>query len=408
MFSSSRTNRKYTCIWYDYFMLVREYWINRIQKAWSKKNVIWLAGIRRVGKTSLVKSLEQIEYFDCELPSARKIIESDIEYFLKQYDGKNIVIDEIHRLSNPAELLKIAADYYPQTKIIATGSSTLAASKKFKDTLTDRKVVIKIVPMIDSELESFAKELDIKGDPILHRLLFGGLPGFFLRSEIDEYQFNEWMESFWAKDIEELYNIDKKYSFIKFMELIMSHSGKGVFEATNFSSVCEISRTSIYSYLQVLEETFIVSVLRPYNKRREGEIVSAPKVYAMDTGFVCHYHGWRNLTDDNLGILWEHYVLNELKAYFPDQEIKYWRHKNKSEVDFILEFRNKLIAIEAKWQDKNDHDLNGLLALRKLDSDGPNYIVVRYLEKPYKRKIKDIECTIVDLKNLIEELKAIN
>jgi len=48
-------------------------------------------------------------------------------------------LDEVHRLDNPSELLKIAADHYPDLKIIATGSSTLGASDRFKDTLTGRK-----------------------------------------------------------------------------------------------------------------------------------------------------------------------------------------------------------------------------------------------------------------------------
>lgn len=46
------------------------------------------------------------------------------------------MLDEVHRLRNPSELLKIAADHYPTTRIIATGSSTLGATRKFRDSLT--------------------------------------------------------------------------------------------------------------------------------------------------------------------------------------------------------------------------------------------------------------------------------
>ena len=49
------------------------------------------------------------------------------------------MLDEIHRLPNPSEMLKIAADHYPRTRVIATGSSTLGASTKFRDTLAGRK-----------------------------------------------------------------------------------------------------------------------------------------------------------------------------------------------------------------------------------------------------------------------------
>ena len=88
--------------------------------------------------------------------------------------GKRIVLDEIHRLNNPSQLLKIAADYYPETRVLATGSSTLGASAKFSDTLTGRKAELWLTPMIEADLGDFeSPNLD-------HRFFFGGLPPFFL------------------------------------------------------------------------------------------------------------------------------------------------------------------------------------------------------------------------------------
>ena len=115
-------------------MVKREFWIDTIESAWEKRSIVWLAGVRRVGKTYLCKSLEDIVYFDCERLQVREQIEADYESFLKKYSGKRIALDEIHKLDNPSEILKVAADHYPETKIIATGSSTLAASRKFSDT----------------------------------------------------------------------------------------------------------------------------------------------------------------------------------------------------------------------------------------------------------------------------------
>jgi predicted AAA+ superfamily ATPase len=119
-------------------MVLRKWWIDKISQAWKKHSITWLSGVRRVGKTFLCKSLSNAEYFDCELPRVRRMIE-DPEAFLKDLRGETVIIDEIHRLGNPSEILKIAADHYPDIKIIATGSSTLGASTKFRDTLTGRK-----------------------------------------------------------------------------------------------------------------------------------------------------------------------------------------------------------------------------------------------------------------------------
>ncbi len=65
----------------------------------------------------------------------------DPEGFLENLRGKRIVLDEIHRLSNPSELLKIAADHFPDIRVVATDSSALSASSKFKDTWLDANAI---------------------------------------------------------------------------------------------------------------------------------------------------------------------------------------------------------------------------------------------------------------------------
>ena len=128
-------------------MKLRQFWITRVEAAWEERSIIWLSGVRRVGKTSLCQSLHNVEYFDCELPSVRRQLE-EVELFLKNNIGKRIILDEIHRLTNPSEILKIAADHFPSIKIIATGSSTLGASTKFGDALTGRKTELWLTPML--------------------------------------------------------------------------------------------------------------------------------------------------------------------------------------------------------------------------------------------------------------------
>ena len=87
------------------------------------------------GKTCLAQSLADVEYFDCELPRVRAMME-DPEDFWESLRGKRVALDEVHRLENPSQLLKIAADHFPTVRVLATGSSTLGASTKFRDTLT--------------------------------------------------------------------------------------------------------------------------------------------------------------------------------------------------------------------------------------------------------------------------------
>lgn len=356
----------------------RSYWLKRIEEAWKERSIVWLSGVRRSGKTVLCQSLPRIKYFDCELPRIRQMMD-DPEAFLDDLSGHRIVLDEIHRLGNPAQLLKIAADHYPHIKILATGSSTLGASKKFRDTLTGRKKEIWLTPMISFDLHDFG-HTDIK-----HRFLYGGLPPFFLSTRFPEKDFQEWVDSFWAKDIQELFQLERRHSFQKFVELLMAQSG-GIFEATRFSSPCEVSRTTIQTYLKVLESTFVVHIIRPYSLHRPTEIISAPKIYGFDTGFVCYYRGWASLRKEDLGFLWEHYILNELFGLRQSRDILYWRDKRGHEVDFIIASAGTPpIAIECKWSMK-EFDPTNLIAFRRQYPKGKNFVIAQDVKEPFHHK----------------------
>jgi len=102
-------------------MVHRQFWKGLVLKALHSTSVVWLSGVRRSGKTYLCKDLEGFQYFDCELPSVRRRLE-DPEAFLAGVRGCGVVLDEIQRLPRPSELLKIAADHFPTTRIVGTGS----------------------------------------------------------------------------------------------------------------------------------------------------------------------------------------------------------------------------------------------------------------------------------------------
>ncbi len=377
-------------------MVDRQFWRNRIETAWEHRSIVWLSGVRRVGKTCLCQTLSDIEYFDCELPRVRRLME-DPQAFLDSVGTGRIVLDEVHRLPNPSELLKIAADHYPQIQIVATGSSTLGASAKFRDTLAGRKSELWLTPLIQADLADFNR-MDIH-----HRLLHGGLPPFFLEAELPEPDFQEWIDAYWAKDIQELFRLERRYSFQRFTELLMAQSG-GVFEASRFARPCEVSRTTISNYLSILEATFVVHVIRPFSSHRATEIVAAPKVYGFDTGFVCYYRGWLQLRQEDLGSLWEHFVLNEIMAHTQSRDIRYWRNKRGQEVDFVLtRARGLPIAIECKWA-ASGFSPRSLLAFRKQYPDGENFVVAHDVDRSFTSNYNGIQVKFMNLDALIAEM----
>ena len=379
-------------------MVTRRQWVQLIEAAWKERPLVWLSGVRRVGKTCLSQSLPDIAYFDCELPRVRQMM-TDPQGFWESQEGQRVVLDEVHRLSNPSEFLKIAADHFPRLHVLATGSSTLGASARFRDTLTGRKREIRLTPMTLADLDDFGNR------NLHHRLLRGGLPPFFLAPTLPERDFQEWMDAYWAKDIQELFRLERRVAFQRMVELLLARSG-GIFEATEFARLCEISRPTVTSYLGVLEATAVMHVIRPFSTRRATEIVAAPKVYGFDTGFVCYHRGWSALRADDLGFLWEHFVLNEMLAALQGEPLHYWRDKAGHEVDFVLRRRDQPpVAIECKWS-ASELSTENLRAFRHQYPDGENILVAQDVDRPVIRTLGGIRVRVEPLPSLIQRLRG--
>ena len=368
-------------------MIPRPFWQRRLDEAWREAPIIWLCGVRRAGKTTLAESLgaERVFYVNCDLPSVEDMVR-DPQLFFRSCVKPVVVFDEIHQLRDPTRLLKIGADAFPKLRILATGSSTLAASRKFRDTLTGRKRAVHLLPVTWDELPAF-------GVPLSKRLLQGGLPAALLADAKRPGLYREWMDSFFARDIQRLFGFRDVDRFNALFELLLRQSG-GQFEMTKAASAVGITRPTVESHLRALEITHGITVLRPFHGGGQNEIVKQPKLYAFDTGFVSFARGWDPLRSADLGWLWEHLVLEHLQAHFPDTPPRYWRDKQGREVDFVLSHRRDAVdAIECKW-DANAFDHSALKLFREYYPQGHNYLVTPSADPAYDRRYGQLEVRI--------------
>lgn len=324
-------------------MIERPFWLNRIDALWEKRNIIWLSGVRRVGKTTLAKMMGANFYMNCDLPSVHLRLADPESFFDGIKPDSIVVFDEVHRLEDPSRILKIGADEYQHLKILATGSSTLDASRKFKDSLTGRKYPIYLTPVLWDECK------DVFGiNDLDHRLIRGGLPEPLLAIERDQSFFAEWFDSFFARDIQELFNIRNRSGYLKLMQLIFRSSGN-LADFTSLSKLSGLSRPTVMTYIESLRIAHGIYFLPPFHGGGKREIISRPKIYAFDTGFVTFVNGWNDLRDQEKGLLWEHLVLDQIRSYFPDKQLYFWRDKSNREIDFILPFgENQIDIIECK------------------------------------------------------------
>jgi len=239
--------------------------------------------VRRVGKTTLAQSIPEARFVNCDLPSATREIE-DPERFYHSVSEPVVIFDEVRRLADPSRTLKIGVDAFKHLKLLATGSSTLAATRKFRDSLTGRKRAVHLLPVLERERAAFGVH-DLKV-----RLLRGGLPEPLLVKERDLGFYSEWLDSFYARDVEELFRVGKREAFLRLVQLVLRNSG-GVLEATTVARQCGLTRPTVARYLDVLAITHLITTVRPYHRGGRQELLKRRKVYGFDTGFVSFCRG---------------------------------------------------------------------------------------------------------------------
>ena len=349
--------------------------------------MVWLSGVRRVGKTTLARMLDRVTFLNCDLPSVERRLLDPEAFFAGIEGGGTVVFDEIHRLEDPSRVLKIAADEHPRLRVLATGSSTLSATRKFRDSLTGRKVTVYLPPVLWSECQASFGIGDLD-----RRLLHGGLPEPLLAGENDPAFFSEWIDGFYARDIQELFQVRNRTGFLKLFRLLLMQSG-GMADFSALARDSELSRPTVMSHVESLAVAHAIFLVSPFHGGGRREIVRRPKLYGFDTGFVAFVRGWETIREDDRGVLWEHLVLDELRARLDDRAIFYWRDKSDREVDFVVKRPGGAVdAYECKVNP--DHfDPDALKVFRAQYPNGRNFVAGPWIDAPYVRRHGSLSVT---------------
>jgi uncharacterized protein len=358
----------------------RPFWSERIAEAWKRRPVVWLSGVRRVGKTTLARMLEPGTFLNCDLPSVGRRLADPESFFAGVDPAGPVVFDEVHRLEDPSGVLKIAADEHPRLRVLATGSSTLTATRKFRDSLTGRKATVYLPPILWSECrrEFRIKDLD-------RRLLHGGLPEPLLAREKDPAFFSEWIDSYYARDIQELFRVRNRVGFLRLFRLLLMQSG-GMADFSSLAKESELSRPTVMAHVEALSVAHAIFPVSPFAGGGRREIVRRPKVYGFDTGFVTFVKGWDSIREDDRGLLWEHIVLDELRARVDERTIGYWRDKSGRELDFVVKRPHGAVDVYECKVNPDNFDPEGLKVFRSLYPKGGNFVTGPWIDSPYDRR----------------------
>jgi predicted AAA+ superfamily ATPase len=349
------------------------------------KQVLVLLGSRQVGKTTLVKKIfPNGDYFLVDNEPIKKIFESyDIETYktLINKNSKEIVIDEIHLLDNPGRAVKIIYDQIENIKLIITGSSSFHIKNKTGESLAGRKIDYNIYPLTFSEylnqkgieknlnfnilekiiddkkynLKDQLYKFDIKN--ILNNVLIYGQYPHLIKNPNDEKYLLNFVDSLIFKDILELNLIEDKKLAKDLLKLLAFQIGN----LTNYSELAnslKADQRTIKRYIEIFEQSFILFRLYPYSKNKRDEISKAAKIFFYDTGvrnaLIGDFSGLESRADK--GSLFENFIISELikQDSYADKNFKfyYWRTKQGSEIDVVLEKGKDLVGIEVKYKRK--------------------------------------------------------
>jgi len=349
---------QYNPWWEEQFTLeniiIREKYLKILKDNIDNKHIIFLTGLRRVGKTTLMKLIIK-DLLQKNINEKNILYVSVDDYLLK---NKNLfeIIDEfkkLHRIKFEEKIyvffdeITYQKEYHQQLKnlydkmnikIFATSSSSSLLKDK-KAFLTGRSFTLEVKPL-DFEEYKFFKNIEVKQrDKSLNESYFrdymrdGGLPENVLNPN-REYLMNL-VDDIIQKDITAFHGLKNHQIVRDYYTLLMERSGKQL-SINKIANILKISPDTSRRYLYYFEETFLIHLLPRWGKTNE-KILSSKKIYACDLGIKHLFMGERDL-----GSYFENYIYLKLR----NKKEVYYLYEGGNEIDFIT---SDQILIESKY-----------------------------------------------------------
>jgi len=320
----------------------------------SNKQIVILTGLRRVGKTTLIKQIISYLIYEKKIDPKFIFYISLDDYFLI---NKNIleIIEEyrkIHKLFFSEKIylfldeityqkdfeIQLKNIYDQQNAKVYISSSSASILKNKKPFLTGRNIVVEVLPLDFDEYLQF-KEVKIKKeDEHLTERYFedfiqtGGMPEYVLTGNIEYLK--ELVDDIIQKDIVAFYKVKNTQILKDFFLLLMERSGK-IISVNKIAKILDISPDSANRYLQMFVDSYLIFLVSRHGKTNE-RLLSAKKIYAADLGIRSFFTGFRDK-----GSLFENYVYLKIKKFNPS-----YVYENGNEIDFLTD---RKVLIETKY-----------------------------------------------------------
>jgi len=333
---------------------------DHIQNSLFKGKIIILYGARRVGKTTLVKQIlkeyPDSKYINCELLQNRVALETTNSTLLKDFIGSNrlVVLDEAQSIPDIGLKLKIIIDTFPETQIIATGSSSFDLANRISEPLTGRMRKYTLYPLSFTEISkaySLAEMMALQD----RYLRFGLYPEVYDKNEDDaKEELNELASNYLYKDVLQYQSIKKPDLVVDLLRALALQLGSEV-SIHELAKLLKQNSHTVLRYIELLEKSFVIFRLRAFSRNMRTEISKTQKIYFFDPGIrnsLIQNYNPLALRNDSGG-LWENFCILERMKYLENNRkfvnTYFWRTYNQQEIDYIEEYGGMLHAYEFKY-----------------------------------------------------------
>ncbi|PIV64833.1 MAG: hypothetical protein COS11_00130 [bacterium (Candidatus Ratteibacteria) CG01_land_8_20_14_3_00_40_19] len=356
----------------------------------KQREIIVITGVRRGGKSSLMKLLatditekygvprNNILHLNFEDERFTEFDVNDFdqvyEIFLEVYHprGKNyFFLDEVQNVKGWERWVNRLYEF-EDIKIFVTGSNAAMLSPEISTTLTGRNRQLIIYPFSFNEFLSLRKySLNEKS--------------FYLREKRIELKqlFKEYLElgSFpEVLKIRDITLLEQYFKDIIYRDIIARYSTRNIkeikemtlFLASNIGTVQSYknlkeiigvkSLNTIKNYLEILENVFLFFRVELFAYSVKKQIYNPSKIYSVDSALS---NSVAFKFSENIGHIYENLVFMELKRR--NKEIFYWKSKKNQEVDFVIKRGLKIeeaiqVCFSLAEKKVRDREIKGLLA----------------------------------------------
>ncbi|MEM1214795.1 MAG: ATP-binding protein, partial [Bacteroidota bacterium] len=332
-----------------------------------KKQVTVLTGMRRTGKTTLLKKLlevsaiEQQAFFDLERIDNRELFsEKNYELIVQvlQQRGMDcsrpviIGLDEIQLVPNLPSVIKYLYDTYA-IKFVVTGSSSYYLKNRFDESLAGRKKVFEVYPL------TFQETLSFKGIPFkvsdqwancassaeyarlkLHYeeyVQYGGFPEVVLFQQLADKKdmLQDILSSYVNLDLMALADIKKSTELYQLIQLLAARIGAKL-DISKLSRISGISRNRLEDYLALLEQSYLIKTIPIAAGSADRAVAKSRKLYFLDNGIA------NAVAELSGGAKFENATFNQLHHV---GNVAYYALRSGQEIDFVI---NNTVAFKVK------------------------------------------------------------